>query len=99
MQLPRRFWKVAACVQDDELHSTGYLLDQSPELDDIDLQGAAADQEPLLGPWRTFQVPVAAIADMTGLDFGSLAVVDRLDVKSATSGRWRQLEGYDDIGL
>lgn len=50
IQLPRWFWKVAAWVQDAELHSTGYLLDQSPEFDDIDLQGAAANQEPFSGP-------------------------------------------------
>lgn len=80
---------MAAWVQDGEVHSTGYLLDQSPKLDEIDLQGAAANQEPLLGPWRAFPMPVAAIADLTGLDLGSLRVVDRLHVKPATSRRWR----------
>lgn len=99
VQLPRWFWKAAAWVQGGELHSTGYLLDQSPQLDDIDLQGMTADQEPLLGPWRTYHVPVAGIADRTGLDLGSLPAADGLDVTTAISGRWRPLHTYDQIKL
>ncbi len=84
--LPRSFWKVAAWRGDDGgLAATGYLLDQSdllaaflatvearPEGD-----GAHPRAEPDLGAYRTFQVAIADLADLTGLDLGPLPDADR----------------------
>jgi endonuclease G len=74
VQLPLRFVKVAAFVQDDELAATGYVLDQTPLLGTLP---QAADAPPL-GPFRTFQAPIADVAALTGLDLDQLAAVDRL---------------------
>jgi endonuclease G len=85
VQIPLRFFKVAAFVDrsDDpagRLASTGHVLDQTPQVDDmvtLVARAAAAGQPPPLGPFRTFQVPVADIADLTGLDLDALVAVDR----------------------
>ncbi len=99
VQVPRRFWKVATWTDASRLHSTGYLLDQSPQLEDLDLRGLRESDEPLLGAFRTFQVPVAALAEQTGLDLGPLPGADVLGRLAALAGRWRRLEHFGDIVL
>lgn len=92
------------------LASTGYVLDQTPQLDEIELratttQALASGGTPPLGPFRTFQVPVRAIETLTGLDLGPLPDGDRLaPVTARDRGRagrtgWVLLTGEDDIRL
>ncbi|WP_222194768.1 DNA/RNA non-specific endonuclease [Modestobacter italicus] len=76
VQLPLRFWKVAAFVDDGRLGATGYLLDQSSLIGR--LPARAADSPPPPGAFRTFGVPIADLAALTGLDLDQLAAVDRL---------------------
>ncbi len=105
--IPRRFFKVVGFLDDGQLSSVAYVLDQSPQLDDIDLltvvaRRAAAGEPPPLGPYRTYQVPVADVITMTGLAFGELVDRDRYappDEPSAALGRWRELGSYDDMTL
>ena len=81
IQIPLRFWKVVAFVQDGALAATGYILDQTPLVDDLDAAlaaAAAAGAVPPLGAFRTFQVPIADIAVLAGLDLDQLVLVDRL---------------------
>ena len=78
VQLPLRFAKVAAFLDRGELAATGYVLDQTPLIGT--LPRAAPEEPPPLGPYRTFQVPIADIAALTGLDLDQLAAVDRLPV-------------------
>lgn len=83
VQLPQLFWKIAAWNDSGRLATTGYVLDQTPQLDEVDLRAAterelAADRPPPLGPFRTFQVPVGDIAARTGLGLGPLVAADRL---------------------
>ena len=62
------------------LAATGYLLDQTPELPDLPAATARAElagEPPPLGPYRTYQVPIADIATVTGLDLGPLVGADR----------------------
>jgi endonuclease G len=85
VRIPRRFWKVAAWARDTPagpvLAATAYLLDQTPLLDDIDLAAPPRPGEaPPLGPFRTFQVPVSDVAELTGLDLGDLVAADALPV-------------------
>lgn len=109
VQIPRRFWKIAAWATavDDAvvLGSTGYLLDQTPQLEDVDLATAravAVGAPPPLGPYRTYQVPVVDIATLTGLDLGPLVAADTLHdqvpvpaaalrVDADTVDRWTRL--------
>ena len=79
VQLPRLFWKVAAWADGSGLAASGYVLDQRPQLDDIDLSTAtalAAGEPPPLGPFRTFQVPISDIAALTGLAIDVLVAAD-----------------------
>ncbi|MFI1869794.1 DNA/RNA non-specific endonuclease [Streptomyces jumonjinensis] len=102
MQVPLRFWKVAAFLQSGALASTAYVLDQSPDLTrdaDRAFAGAKPGEPPPLGAFRTFQVPVVDIAELTLLDLGPLPAVDLMPPARAPETRWRRLESHDDIDL
>jgi endonuclease G len=117
-QIPRRFWKVATwtvgspTVGDRQLRSAAFVLDQTPNLDDLenrgDLEpgdesrGALPDAPPPLGPFRTFQVPVSDVARATGLDLDLLSAADVLSpVPAAVPARseWRELRAWTEITL
>ena len=106
VDIPLLFFKVAVFLHEGQLSSTGYVVDQSPELGKLpDVPPpAAVGEAPPLGPFRTFQVPVRDIAALTGLDLGHLAEVDRMPVAAAlpstqaTSG-WRQIQSPEDLAL
>jgi endonuclease G, mitochondrial len=108
--IPQRFWKVVAWATEGraagrQLAATAFVLDQRPQLGDIDLSEARAraareGEPPPLGPFRTFQVPVQDVADLTGLDLGPLAAADRLAVGGiAPAARWRELDDLRAISL
>ncbi|MFC9392280.1 DNA/RNA non-specific endonuclease [Streptomyces sp. NPDC057027] len=102
LQVPMRFWKVAAFVQDGALAAAAYVLDQSPDLSrdaERALAGATAGAPPPLGPFRTYQVPVSDVAEITELEFGPLPDVDVMPVFRAPEERWRRLESYADMVL
>ena len=91
-RIPTRFWKVAAWASAaGALRAAGFLLDQSPQLDGIDLESGiatalATDAPPPLGPFRTFQLGIADIAELTALDFGRLPAVDTYAAAAARPG-------------
>nr|WP_246256714.1 DNA/RNA non-specific endonuclease [Isoptericola halotolerans] len=63
------------------LRSAAFVLDQTPLLTDAELSTAtgralAVGAVPPLGPFRTFQVPVADVEALTGLDLGPLVDAD-----------------------
>lgn len=100
--LPRLFYKVAAFIDDGSLASTAYLLDQSTLIDDLP---ALLAQAPPLGAYRTFQVPVADITALTGLELGDLPAADRYRVPPSALptpphiSRWTEIVTYDDVIL
>ncbi|MET4782751.1 DNA/RNA non-specific endonuclease [Glaciihabitans sp. UYNi722] len=111
--IPRQFWKIAAWTTDDGsvLAASGYLLDQTPQLNDIDLaearaRAAGAGDPPPLGPYRTYQVPVSDVAELTGLKLGQLVAADRFATAAVPHGTtdgdhpgWIRLKGREDIVL
>ncbi|GGV13945.1 hypothetical protein GCM10010275_64000 [Streptomyces litmocidini] len=102
LQVPLRFWKVAAFMQDGALAAAAYVLDQSPDLGrdaERALAGATAGAPPPLGPFRTYQVPVSDVAEITELEFGPLPDVDVMPVFRSPEERWRRLESYADVVL
>jgi endonuclease G, mitochondrial len=110
IQVPLRFWKVVAFVHEGGLAATGYLLDQSPLVDDLReaFGGAAAEGVvPPLGPFRTFQVPIADLATVSGVALDQLAAVDLLSTPPAVAptppGKvadgWVELRSLRDIVL
>lgn len=83
VQVPRRFWKIAAWTNDGKIGAAGFVLDQSPLLGKVELKKAIKErllegEPPPLGPFRTFQVPIGQIADLTGLSLSRLINADRL---------------------
>ncbi|WP_202567350.1 DNA/RNA non-specific endonuclease [Agreia sp. COWG] len=122
--IPQRFWKVAAWSttapgaldsQSSEgaptgLRAAAFILDQSRQLADAELNDEAAralidGDPPPLGPYLTYQVPVVDVQGLTGLDFGSLVADDVL--APALTGRagapprigWMPLSATGDIVL
>jgi len=117
--IPRLFWKIAAWMQPSELQdaagavlaATGYMLDQTPALGELDLEeerrrAELAGDPPPLGPFRTFQVPIVDIAALTGLQFGPLVAADRLaaapvpaeaEPLGGTRLRWREVAMRADL--
>lgn len=106
--IPRRFWKVVAWAEvaagadpgtAPRLATTAYVLDQTPQLDEIDLRAAtaqalAAGEVPPLGPFRTFQVPVRDVEELTRLDLGPLVAADRLATVSARDDSGAERPGW-----
>ena len=119
VQIPRRFYKVAAWATTTgsdqvSLAATGYVLDQTPELGDLaaaTTRALLAGGPPPLGPYRTYQVPIADIATLTGLDLGPLVRADRFpfpapvpageltSAAAVSQGRWVRLYDESDIQL
>lgn len=101
--IPRRFFKIAVGCRDSTPECTGYVLDQTPSLGPILERPVRAESDPPpLGPYRTFQVPVADIASETGLEMGELIDADRYaPVAAAREGasRWAELTRLSDIHL
>lgn len=103
-RIPLHFWKSAAFVEAGQLAATGYVLDQTPlvHLTDTARPRAASDLPPL-GPFRTFQVPIADIARLTGLGLHALPGADRLQRVAAAAtingvpAGWIKLASYTDI--
>lgn len=104
--IPQLFWKIAAWTTTADgnrsLRAAGFILDQRPQLSDIDLEAARIranniGDPPPLGPFRTFQVPIVDIATITGLDVLVLSEADALaSVQAVAEGaapraRWAEL--------
>jgi endonuclease G len=76
VRIPEDFWKVVAMVRSDtgELSVTAYVLSQMDFMDDLEFA---------FGPHKTYQVPVAQIEQLTGLDFGDLKNSDPMAISEA----------------
>ena len=78
-QIPAEFWKVAVMIKDDgQLSATAYLQTQKNLIQDLEFA---------YGAYQTYQVPVAKIEDLTGLDFGELRNHDPIAHQESTIGR------------
>ncbi|MGX5696003.1 DNA/RNA non-specific endonuclease [Agromyces soli] len=100
IRVPLRFFKIVAWRSGEALAAAGFVLDQTPLVDTREARPSveAGATVPDLGPYRTFQVPVADIAALTGLELGPLVAADRMPRALAAAG-WRRLEASDQILL
>lgn len=79
--LPRQFFKLVAMVTTSNLLTvTAYLLSQEALLDEF----ATAPEEFSFGAYRTYQVPVRRIAELTALDLHPYIAADPLERLEAT---------------
>lgn len=95
IRIPLRFWKIAVWRAAGSLAAAGFILDQTDLVDTRDGLLAA----PPLGAFRTFQVPVAEIEALSGVDLGVLPDIDVLARKTARGDGWRMLSSPEDIVL
>lgn len=71
VQIPAEFWKVVVIVKNNgKLSATAYLQTQKSLIKDLEFE---------YGKYKTYQVGVATIESLTGLDFGSLRNHDPID--------------------
>lgn len=98
IRVPLRFYKVVAWRSGDELAAAGFVLDQSPLVDTREARPPAVGAPPELGPFRTFQVPIAEIAALAGLTMPQLIDADRMPRTVAAAG-WRRVETPADLLL
>lgn len=62
-RIPAEFWKIFVMVKDDgKLSATAYLQTQKNLIDNLEFA---------YGAYKTYQVPVATIEELTDLDFGN----------------------------
>jgi endonuclease G len=90
VRLPEQYWKVVAMVRDTakrRLSATAYMLSQRDLLSTLEFA---------FGQFRTYQVPVAKVQELTGLDFQGLAKFDPLG-KIEGPGAVRELASPDQI--
>jgi endonuclease G len=99
--LPLQYWKIAAMVRTDGRHSvTAYLLSQESLLNEFRTERAPGQlpESFSYGGYRTFQVPVRRVADLTGLDLGAYVAADPLE-RLETTGLPRELVQVEHILL
>jgi len=96
VNLPRQFWKVVVIVKKNgQLSATGYLLSQSALIRGL-------EEEFAFGEYRTFQVPVARLEALTGLNFHHLREHDPLagaDTGELESTPSHEVNGFEDLTL
>lgn len=91
IRLPAQYWKVAVLVPEEsgQLSATAYLLSQRDLISRLEFA---------YGAFRTYQVPVALVERLTGLDFGLLRHHDPLgNIESPSLAR--RIEGPEDLLL
>jgi endonuclease G, mitochondrial len=78
---------------DGHLSATGYLLSQEDLIRGLEVAPATFDY----GAYRTFQVRVTRIQELTGLDFGALAEHDPLARQESTGPQVRPVDAGTDM--
>jgi endonuclease G len=94
--LPQAFWKVAVMVREpdgdvpDSLVAAGYMLGQADLISDLEFS---------FGEFRTYQVPISRIAELTELEFDpEIVEADPLAGQESVS-RAVTIDGPDDLIL
>lgn len=67
-KIPAEFWKVVVMVKDNgKLSATAYIQTQKNMIENLEFA---------YGGYKTYQIPISRIEEITGLDFGSLSKFD-----------------------
>ena len=88
--LPLQFWKMAAIVKNDgKMSITAYLLSHKDYLDDLSNRGLIGDTG--FEEYKTFQIPLRRLQELTNLNLDDFLEFDPLNAKK------RGLLGGDDF--
>ena len=78
VQIPAEFWKIAIIVKEDgNLSATAYMQTQKNLIGNLEFA---------YGEYKTYQVPLSRIEEITGLKFGSLRDSDPINEVESTIG-------------
>jgi endonuclease G len=84
VKIPKEYWKVVAFRTDDRPSATAYMVSQGKLIEDLEF---------VFGRYKTYQVAVAEIQELAGLDFGDLSRFDGFSNEDVPAGsRWRREE-------
>ena len=98
VRVPRSFWKVVARVEHGKLLATALLADQSDRITRLPERLSEFFDD--LSRVKSYQVSVAEVECLTGLDFGPLREADTLETSAAEAmGGRRTLHSFRDIAL
>ncbi|PXW17078.1 endonuclease G [Chryseobacterium sp. CBTAP 102] len=97
--LPLQFWKVAVMIKADGTPSvSGYMLKQPENIEDF--RNKEGIREDGFGQFKTYQVPLQKIADLTGIAFNDYNEFDPLNgVDFRETIKLIEITGKDDIKL
>jgi endonuclease G len=96
IQVPMKFWKVVVFERDGELRSVGLVASQKERIKQT--PGGIPESLDDPSPVAEFQVSVADIEQMTGLDFGKVTAADTFG-GGESMGAERKLASFEDIRL
>lgn len=97
LPIPKFFWKVMAVVKGGKLATSAYLLSQQDQVLGIDrIQESDLLEKLSEAEARVFQISIADLAKISGLDFGALAAADTM---VAAAGGVREIEMVEEIEL
>lgn len=84
VKIPKEYWKVVAFRTDARPSATAYLVSQGKLIEDLEF---------VFGRYKTYQVALAEIQELAGLDFGDLSRFDGFSNEGVLEGlRWRREE-------
>ncbi len=91
VKIPKEYWKVIAFRTDDRPSATAYLISQGKLIEDLEF---------VFGRYKTYQVAIAEVQELAGLDFGDLSRFDGFSSEGGLEGRrWRreELRSWEEI--
>jgi endonuclease G len=98
VKVPKSFWKIVARVERGRLLATALLADQSDRITKLPERMSEGFDD--MSKVKSFQVSVAEVERLTGLDFGPLRDHDTFEVTEAEAlGKRRPLSSFRDIQL
>ena len=84
VKIPKEYWKVVAFRTDDRPSATAYMVSQGKLIEDLEF---------VFGRYKTYQVAVAEVQELAGLDFGDLSRFDGFSNEGVLEGRrWHREE-------
>jgi endonuclease G len=101
IKLPKQFWKVVTMVKSNrQLSATGYVISQEALLEQPIDEKLEVAGDFAFGAFRTYQVPVTHVEQLTGLSFGHMTSFDPLAGSPLeTAEVAREIGSHEDILL
>lgn len=96
IKVPLKFWKIVVFERDGELRSVGLVASQKERIKQT--PGGVPESLDDPSPVAEYQTSIAAIEQMTGLDFGKVTTADTFGGDEAL-GAERKLTSFDEIRL